>query len=98
MRATRDDATLSNSELTGVMFCPIGVVQASLTTRKVRFARNADAHTPHSTLQTARLLAVITTIHQNDATHEGRPFIDKGGTLAAPEICNDVSTILGVQN
>ena len=45
MRATRDDATLSNSELTGVMFCPIGIVQASLTTRNVRFARNAPANT-----------------------------------------------------
>ena len=45
MRATRDDATLSNSALTGVMFCPIAIVHASLTSRKVRFARNAPAHT-----------------------------------------------------
>ena len=36
-RATRDDATLSNSKLTGVMFCPIAVVKASLKTRKVKF-------------------------------------------------------------
>jgi hypothetical protein len=35
MKATRDDATLSNSEVTGVMFCPINVVTASLRTRKV---------------------------------------------------------------
>ena len=45
MRATRDDATLLNSALTGVIFCPIGIVQTSLTSRKVRFARNAPAHT-----------------------------------------------------
>jgi hypothetical protein len=37
-RATRNDATLSNSTQTGVMFCPIGVVKASLKTRKVKFA------------------------------------------------------------
>jgi len=37
MRATRDDATLSNSPLTGVMFCPIEVVKASLRTRNVQF-------------------------------------------------------------
>jgi hypothetical protein len=35
-RATRDDATLSNSKLTGVMYCPFAVVKASLTTRKVK--------------------------------------------------------------
>jgi hypothetical protein len=35
MKATRDDATLSNSEVTGVMFCPINVVTESLRTRKI---------------------------------------------------------------
>jgi hypothetical protein len=35
MKATRDDATLSNSKLTGVMFCPISVVHASLRNRKI---------------------------------------------------------------
>jgi hypothetical protein len=38
-RATRDDATLSNSLLTGVMYCPISVVIASLQSRKVTIAR-----------------------------------------------------------
>jgi hypothetical protein len=37
LRVTRDDATLSNSTLTGVMYCPISVVIASLKTRKVKF-------------------------------------------------------------
>ncbi len=36
-RVTRDDATLSHSELTGVMYCPISIVIASLKTRKVKF-------------------------------------------------------------
>jgi hypothetical protein len=37
-RATRDDATLSNSPLTGVMYCPISVVVASLRSRNVAIA------------------------------------------------------------
>jgi hypothetical protein len=45
MRATRDDATLSNSQTTGVMFCPIHVVQASLTTRKVQYSTKTDGRT-----------------------------------------------------
>ncbi len=45
MRATRDDATLSNSEFTGVMFYKIRVVQASLTTRNVQFAKRTNPRT-----------------------------------------------------
>jgi hypothetical protein len=43
MKATRDDATLSNSQLTGVMYCPIRVVHASLTSRKVSFSKRANS-------------------------------------------------------
>ena len=37
-RATRDDATLSNSPLTGVMYCPLSVVKASLKARRLTVA------------------------------------------------------------
>lgn len=37
MSVTRDDATLSNSKSTGVMYCPIAVVKASLTARNIPF-------------------------------------------------------------
>ncbi len=40
--ATRDDATLSHSKDTGVMYCPISVVIASLTSRKVTFDAGTD--------------------------------------------------------
>ncbi len=43
MKATRDDATLSNSQLTGAMFCPIRVVHASLTSRKVSFLKRTNS-------------------------------------------------------
>ena len=36
MNVTREDATLSNSKLTGVMHCPISIVRGSLQSRKVK--------------------------------------------------------------
>ena len=43
MKVTRDDATLSTSKLTGVMYCPITVVKASLTSRfALRQGRSSD--------------------------------------------------------
>ena len=41
-RATRDDATLSNSKETGVMYCPMRVVEASLKSRKVNIRPGTD--------------------------------------------------------
>ena len=41
MKYTRDDATLSQSNETGVMFCPIKVVLASLSGRKIKVPARA---------------------------------------------------------
>jgi hypothetical protein len=44
---TRDDATLSQSTSTGVMFCPIKVVLASLATRKIKVPARATGAIAH---------------------------------------------------
>jgi hypothetical protein len=44
---TRDDATLSQSKATGVMYCPIKVVLASLATRKIKVPARATGANSH---------------------------------------------------
>jgi hypothetical protein len=67
-RATRDDATLSNSTSTGVMFCPIGVVKASLTTRKVIILPRQNDLLVRLKL---RDILQVERVHSHDAAHEG---------------------------
>jgi hypothetical protein len=56
-KCTRDDATLSQSKETGVMFCPIKVVLASLATRKIKVpAQATGANARHLRLQLRSIL------------------------------------------
>jgi hypothetical protein len=56
-KCTRDDATLSQSKETGVVFCPINVVLASLTTRKIKVpARVTSANARRLRLQLRSIL------------------------------------------
>jgi hypothetical protein len=53
---TRDDATLPNSSDTGVMYCPIKVVVASLATRKIKSNARALGNGQHLRLQLRAIL------------------------------------------
>ena len=71
---TQDDATLSNSPDTGVMYCPIKVVVASLATRKIKSNARALGNGQQLRLQLRAILQLEQEYTRDENAHEGCAF------------------------